>query len=252
MKTIAILGCGNIGRIIARRAENVRIVGVFDQQKDRREALAAACAAKACASFDALMALRFDLLVEAASIDAVQAYAPQALESGRDMIVLSVGALADGAFRERLEQLAQKNHARLLIPSGALIGLDNLKVGRICRLERLLLRTTKPPAALDVQVERPTCLFRGAASESIKRFPRNVNVAISLSLAAGRECEVEIWADPEATGNRHEVLVDGEFGHAELRIDNVPSPDNPRTSYLAALSVLALLDDADRPLHVGT
>lgn len=252
MKTIAILGCGSIGSIIARRARNVRIVGVFDRVGERAASVASACGASEFDSFDALMEQNFDLLVEAASTDAVREYAPRVIEAGRNLVVLSVGALADEDLRRRLEDLARASGARLHIPSGAVIGLDNLKIGRVSELTRLLLRTTKPPVALDVQVREPTCIFRGPASESIKLFPRNINVAVSLSLAAGRECEVEIWADPQATGNRHQIIADGEFGHAELTVDNVPSPDNPRTSYLAALSVLALIDDEDRPIRVGT
>lgn len=252
MKTIGILGCGNIGNIVARRAQNVRIVAVYDQVPERCRSVASLCGATACDSFEAFLATDFDVLLEAASIDAVQEFAPRAVESGRTLVVLSVGALADEAFRHQLEALARISGSRLHVPSGAVIGLDNLKIGRISEISHLLLRTTKPPAALGVTVDEPTCLFRGPASESIKRFPRNINVAVSLSLAAGRECEVEIWADPRASGNRHQVLVDGEFGRAELTVDNVPSPDNPRTSYLAALSVLALIDDEDRPIRVGT
>jgi aspartate dehydrogenase len=252
MKTIAILGCGNIGRIVAGQAQNVRIVGVFDQDRDRCHAVAALCGATACESFDALMTLDFDLLVEAASVEAVEEYSPRVIEAGRDLVMLSVGALADAGLRGRLENLARVSGARLRIPSGAVIGLDNLKVGRISRLDRLLLKTTKPPAALGVEVDESTCLFRGPATESIKQFPRNINVAVSLSLAADRECEVEIWADPQATGNRHQVIFEGEFGRAEITVDNVPSPDNPRTSYLAALSVLALIDDENHHIRVGT
>ena len=127
MKTIAILGCGNIGRIVAGQAENVRIVGVFDQDRDRCHAVAALCGATACESFDALMTLDFDLLVEAASVEAAEEYAPRVIEAGRDLVMLSVGALADDGLRARLENLARVSGAKLRIPSGAVIGLDNLK-----------------------------------------------------------------------------------------------------------------------------
>jgi aspartate dehydrogenase len=246
MKTIAILGCGSIGSIIARRARNVRIAAVFDQVAERAASVASICGARILDSFDALMEQDVDLLVEAASTDAVREYAPRVIEAGHNLVVLSVGALADDDLRQRLEDMARVSGARLHIPSGAVIGLDNLKIGRVSELTRLLLRTTKPPVALGVEVREATRLFHGPA------FPRNINVAISLSLAAGRECEVEIWAGPEAKGKRHQIIADGEFGHAELSVDNVPSPDNPRTSYLAAQSVLALIDDEDRPIRVGT
>jgi aspartate dehydrogenase len=83
-------------------------------------------------------------------------------------------------------------------------------------------------------------------------YPRNVNVAVALSLAAERPVDMELWADPDVTQNTHEVIVSGDFGEAAITVQNVPSPDNPATSYLAALSILTLLDDFDRPLLIGT
>lgn len=252
MKRIALLGCGNIGTIISRRAENVEIVAVYDQLAERRAALAELSGAADCASFDALLAHRFDLLIEAASPEAVRDHAAQAIRAGKELVVLSVGGLADAAFREGLEAEARAREVSLHIPSGAIMGLDNLKVGRFSELTGLLLCTTKSPESLGVEVTRKTCVFRGAASECVQQFPRNVNVAVSLSLAAGRECQVEVWADPGARANIHQIFAEGEFGRVEIKVENVPSPDNPRTSYLAALSVLALIEDYDRRIKVGS
>jgi predicted dinucleotide-utilizing enzyme len=95
-------------------------------------------------------------------------------------------------------------------------------------------------------------IFRGKANECIKEFPKNVNVSVALSLAAGREVDVELWADPDVDRNVHEIIAEGEFGDAYIRVRNTPSPDNPATSYLAALSILTLLRDMDDPLVVGT
>ena len=251
MKTIAILGCGNIGTIVAQRLADAEVVAVYDQLPERRTTLAALCGAASCASFTELLSHKFDLLIEAASPEAVRAHAAEAIQARRTLVVLSTGALTDPDFRHQLEQQALAHGVNLHIPSGAVMGLDNLKIGRISRLSRFLLRTTKPPAALGVEVKEPTCLFQGKASDCIVQYPRNINVAISLSLAAGRECEVEIWADPAAGANRHQIFAEGEFGRVEITVENQPSPDNPRTSYLAALSVLALIDNFDRPIKVG-
>lgn len=252
MKTIAILGCGSIGGAVARRANRFRVAAVYDRIPERRENLASLTGAADCPDFAALLDHPFDLLLEAASPEAVRTFAPVALENDRDVVVLSVGALADRAFHDELESTARAKGQRVLIPSGAVAGLDALKIGAVSPFRRLTLRTTKPPAALGVEAGERTCLFKGPAREAIAQFPRNINVATSISLAAGRECEVEIWADPDASGNQHQIVAEGEFGHAEIIVDNVPSPDNPRTSYLAALSVLALIEGQDNPIRVGT
>ena len=252
MVRIALLGCGNIGRIIATRADGIEIAAVYDADSSRTKELAAITGARACADFSALLASEFDTLVEAASIDAVRQFAQSTLESGHNLVVLSVGALADPELRTRLELEAERHDVRIHIPSGAIIGLDNLKVAAISRMTRLILITTKPAVALGVDVSVKTCQFRGSASDCIARFPRNVNVAVALSLATGREPEVELWADPVASTNTHLIIAEGEFGRAELKTDNLPCPDNPRTSYLAALSVLTLLRNLDCRLTVGT
>jgi aspartate dehydrogenase len=252
MTRIGLLGCGNIGRIIAKYRPATPCVAVYDRFPERAGALAESLDARACARFEDFIAMDFELLVEAASIEAVRAYAEPALRNGKDLVMLSVGALADADFRQRLVRIANERRRRIRIPSGALFGLDNLKIGRISRLDQLVMRTRKPPRSLGLEVSEPTCLFRGDASECVRRFPKNVNVAVTVSLAAGRPIQVELWADPALTRNTHEVIVDGEFGEADLRVSNLPSPDNPATSYLAALSILTLLDDLDNPLVVGT
>ena len=252
MTRIALLGCGNIGNIIARHAEGLDIVAVFDRDPAAAERLAARVGARACATFDELLASDYRVLVEAASVQAVAQYGEAALRRGRDLVVLSVGALADAALRERLTTLARQQGCRLHIPSGAVFGLDNLKVGRLSRLDTLRLRTTKPAAALGGEpVPERRLLFEGTAAECIRHYPRNINVAVALGLAAGREVMVEIWVDPAATRNRHEILAQGEFGEVRIDVQNVPSPDNPRTSYLAALSVLALLRGLGRSAAGG-
>ena len=165
--------------------------------------------------------------------------------------IRSVGALADEQFRAQLLTAAQTNGHRVHIPSGAIIGLDALRAAAVAGLDELRLQTTKPAKALGVSVAAKQCVFDGPASESIQRFPRNVNVAVAVSIAGGREADVEIWADPEADENKHEVTARGPFGELRADVTNVPCPDNPRTSYLAALSVLALLSGLDQPLVVG-
>ncbi len=164
---------------------------------------------------------------------------------------MSVGALADEAFREELLDTARENSCKIHIPSGAVLGLDNIKVGQIAKVDKILLRTTKSPASLKREITDRTQLFCGKAGDCVREFPKNTNVAESLSLAVGKDIDVELWADPAEDRNMHEIFFEGEFGEIYARIRNVPSPDNPATSYLAALSILSLLRNLDSPLVIG-
>lgn len=250
---IGLLGCGNIACIIARRKISADIVAVFDKDLSRSERLAAETGARAYRDFPEFLTGKFDILLEAASVEAVSQYAELSINSGKELIILSVGALAEPAFRQQLTETAIAQGTKIRIPSGALFGLDNLKVGRISRIDSIILRTTKNPASFGgLPIEEKTMLFHGTAKDCIKHYPHNVNVAVALSLAAGREVEVQLWVDPDCKRNSHEVLIRGEFGEADILVRNVPSPDNPATSYLAALSVLTLLEDLSVPIIVGT
>ena len=165
---------------------------------------------------------------------------------------MSVGALTEKEFRRQVREAALKNRRKVYIPSGAIFGLDNLKIGRISPVKRLLLRTTKSPASLGISTQERRLVFSGKAHECIKAYPKNVNVSVAMSLAAGRDTDVELYVDPAVDRNVHELMIEGDFGEVSIKITNVPSPDNPATSYLAALSILALLNNLDDPIVVGT
>ena len=252
MIRIGVLGCGNIGHIIAKHQENCEIVALYDQVYAKSRDLASECGGTAHQDFESFISAPFDYVVEAASVRAVRQYAENVLTHRKHLILLSVGALADPLFRGDLISVAEKAGRRIYIPSGAITGLDNLKVGQISNVSRLLLRTTKSPGSLGIETGKRTLVFRGKAHECIKEFPKNVNVSVALSLAAGRDADVELYADPEVERNIHEIEAEGEFGEIYIRVSNVPSPDNPATSYLAALSILTLLRNLERPLVVGT
>ena len=254
MLSIGMLGCGNIAGIIESQGGSiVKIAACYDIHAQRMKSYAQRPQAQQCADFDSFVNKDYSLLVEAASVEAVRDHLPDILTRGKDAVVLSVGAFSDASFLAQARQIATTNGCRIYVPSGAVFGLDNIKVARICSIDRLILRTTKSPGALGItDTAQRVCVFRGKASEAIRRFPRNVNVSVALGLAAGAEPEVELWADPSVTANRHEIEAVGAFGSVSITTDNVPSPNNPATSYLAALSVLTLLKDLDDPLVVGT
>lgn len=252
MINVGLLGCGNVGHILARHAENFRIVAVFDIIPDRAQELAALSHAEPYADFDEFLRQDTDIIVEAASVAAVRRYGEAILGAGKDLVVLSGGALADDEFRTRLIEAAQSAGRKIRVPSGAVTGLDNLKIGQISPLQTLLLRTTKSPGSLGLSTPARMEIFKGMAHECIKQYPKNINVAVALGLAAGREADVELFVDPDVERNVHEIFAEGEFGDIYIRVRNVPSPENPSTSYMAALSILTLLKNLDNPLVVGT
>jgi len=252
MMKIGLLGCGNIGHIIAGHAAGFTITAVYDKVPERAEEVSAISGARPYRDFESFISADTDIVVEAASVVAVWMHAPDILLHRKNLIVMSVGALADPAFRDKIRKTALSSGTKVYIPSGAIFGLDNLKVGRISNITRLLLRTTKSPVSLGLDARERKLIFSGKANECIKAFPKNVNVSVAMSLAAGQDTDVELWVDPAVDRNVHELFVEGDFGEAHIEVTNVPSPDNQATSYLAALSVLSLLQRMDDPIVVGT
>jgi aspartate dehydrogenase len=252
MRRIGLLGCGNVGEIIAHKREGFVITALHDAIYARAVAVENICGAPAYGSFDEFLAQDMDIVVEAASVAAVQAHAEAILLAGKDLVILSVGALTDEPFRDHLKACAAQTGKKIYIPSGAITGLDNLKVCQIAEVSKILLRTTKNPCSLGIEADRPTLLFKGSARDCIRRYPKNINIAVAIELASGHEAEVELWADPSTDRNTHELFVEGEFGDITITVKNLPSPENPATSYLAALSVLSLLRNLDNPMQIGT
>jgi aspartate dehydrogenase len=207
-----------------------------------------------------------DLLIESASQNAVRFIVPRALEAGCDVMVLSVGALVDEALRENIFRLAKQNNCNLYFPSGAVVGIDGIISASAGEISSVSLTTRKPPSGLAgapyitckgielEKIEKETLIFEGPASEAVKAFPANVNVAATISLAGiGFErTKVRIIADPAASRNIHEITVEGKFGRFFTKVENLPSPDNPKTSYLAALSAISTLKMILNPVKIGT
>lgn len=253
---LGILGCGAIGGAIARFAveeAGIEEVVLFDQDAGRAGSLAEQTGASVADSVDALTAAS-DLVVEAASQQAARDHLLPILEAGRSAVVLSMGALADDAFRARLEAAARAHHVKLYLPSGAVAAVDGLKAGALAGVKSVTLVTTKPPAGLGVDVDRWTTLFDGSAREAVEKYPQNVNVAACLSIAGigFDRTRVQVVADPMATRNSHKVILEGDFGRIRCEVENLPSPENPKTSWLASLSAMATLKRILAPIQVGT
>ena len=249
---IGLIGCGNIASLLHHCIKGADFLVVFDRHMERAEAVAQQFEAIPTDDFGTFLSYDLDVVIEAASVEAVRDYGYDLLSKGCDLVVLSSGALAETAFRLKLEEAALRHGTRLHIPSGAVFGLDNAGIGKVGGLQKVKMRTVKPPRSLHVETDTKQCLFRGSAFECIKHFPKNANAAVSLSLASGIDADVEIWADPQSTTIRHEIEMEGAFGSVSIAINNLPSPYNPSTSYLAVLSVCALLSVIKEPVTVGS
>jgi aspartate dehydrogenase len=189
-----------------------------------------------------------DVVVEAASVEAAAQWAVPLVEAGKQVVMLSVGALVDPALRRRLEAVQVRGGGKVYVPAGAVGGLDLLEAMQMGGLDGVRLTTTKPPAAL---AGAPAgILYAGPATEAIRRYPQNVNVAVAVGLAGvGPEStQVVLQSDPGVTANVHQVEAWGRSGRVAWRVENRPLPDNPKTSYLAALSVLAVLKKFSEPI----
>jgi aspartate dehydrogenase len=264
-RRVGILGLGAIGRPVARAVAagmpGLVLAGATSLDAARARAfLASLPGAPPFLGFEALLE-RADVVVEAATQAALVERAPAILEAGRDLVVLSVGALLD--HPEWVERAAARG-VRIHAPSAAIAGLDGLKGAAVDgHLDAVVMETRKPPrglagapgvAGLDLgALTAPTLVFEGTAREACRAFPANVNVVAAVSLAGlgpDRTC-IRIHADPSIDRNRHTVTAEGAFGRLRIEIDNVPS-ENPRTGKLAYLSTIAYLRDLGAPLRVGT
>ncbi len=270
MMKIGLIGCGAIGAQICRAIDNklvdAQLVAIYDRSAERCERLLGLLNNKPEILSPGELIFGADLVIECASTAAVREHGLSVLESGKDLMVLSAGAFADQGLLERFINAASANNCKIYIPSGAIAGLDGLKSASIAHIDRVMITTTKNPEGLkgapyivknNIDLEsfhEKTLLFEGSADDAIAAFPANINVAVSLGIAGTgtRNTQVRVFVDPQATSNIHEISVEGAFGRLTCCVENIPSPDNPRTSFLAALSAVATLKKIAEPLQIGT
>ncbi len=252
---VGIVGTGAIGSEVARAAsamEGVDSLLLFDIDPDATKQLRKLPRTKVAASAAALVE-GVDLVIECANKGVVQTVVRDALAKGKKAMLLTIGALADDKLREDLIGLAKKHGGKIYLPSGAVMGVDGVKAAAEGDLKSVTLVTTKPPAGIQKGTDRWTLLFSGPAREAVEQFPKNVNVAATLSLAGlgFDQTHVQVAIDPLATRNSHKVIIEGSFGRARIEVENLPSPTNPATSYLASLSAIALLRRIVSPVEIG-
>jgi aspartate dehydrogenase len=256
---VCLIGYGAIARILERTLddypESARVVGVLGHSYETGRKTPHGI--PYLRNLEALFAAEPDIVVECAGHDAIKSLGPALLEAGVALVLASVGALADAELERSLRDSMQKGGGRLIIPSGAIAGLDGIAAAKIVGIDTVQYRSRKPPRSwkgtaaegmVDLDnLSKATIFFRGDAREACMRFPQNANVTAAIALAGvGFEnTGVVLEVDPETISNEHQILVTGPFGLIEIAIKGTPLPDNPKTSTLAAYSLVhALLREA--------
>ena len=251
---VGILGCGAIATVITdfvlEGKISVDIKFFYDQNPKRAENLALKVDGTKVMSVHDMLD-HVDLVIEAASSQAVIEFVPSIIARGKDVIIMSVGALIDPEFKNHLETLATENKCRIYTPSGAIVGLDGIKSASIGKIKEVNLLTRKPPKSLGIPGDKKTILYEGKSTEAVRKFPQNMNVAATLSIACDKEVDVKIIADPEVEQNIHEVQVVGDFGEFKTTTQNRSCNNNPKTSVLAAYSAIKLLKSLNENSRIG-
>lgn len=269
---VALLGGGTIGRLVLERARRGELPGMEIIALAGRSgsspaaALAGEFGVPYVVGGAQLVAMRPDTVVEAASHAAVKEHLVALLAAGINVVVLSAGALVDDVLCRGAEEAARSSGALLYVPSGGIGGLDVLKTACIAGVDTVTIQVAKPPAAWKgiAYVEQrgfrleglggPLVLFEGPARAGVPHFPQNVNIAAVLALSGigWERTRLKVVADPALQLNTHTIHVAGRSGRFSVVLENVPSPENPKTSWLACYSALAALKSLGSKVRYGT
>ena len=269
MVRVGLVGCGTIGSRLALTVDRAlkryaKIVVLHDVDQTHAQALQRKLSSHPPIVSLPVLIRRSQLVLEAASVHAVGDVLASALRQHRDVLVMSVGGLL---LNTEWRRAAARSRGKVVLPSGALAGLDGVKAVAIGgRLQHVRLTSSKPPRALAEapyvrarrlrleRLTRPRTIFDGSARDAVKAFPQNTNVAAALALASGvsdRRFRVRVVADPTIRFNRHEIEVAGDCGRLQCRIESRPSA-NPKTSEVAVRSAIAALERMFASVSVGT
>ena len=255
---ITIIGCGSIGSKLAKAADEmneVKRIYLMDITKGTAEKVAAGLNKAIVIESVEDELYHSDLVIESASQEAAREILPKVVARGVDIMMMSVGSLVDDDFRTMMFEKAKVSEAKIYIPTGALCGVDGLRSASVDEMEEVELITMKGPKSLlgvkyieekgiDVEkITEKTTIYSGYAREAVKLFPRNVNVAATVSLLGigFDKTKVTVVVDPNITSNSHELRIKGNFGVMNCHTYNIPEPDNPKTSHLATLSAISAL-----------
>ena len=263
---VAIAGLGAVGKVVARALDEgipgASLAAVSARNVGRAHDFMAGLARPAPVVPIADLAQHTDIVIECAPSELLPDIAGPFLAAGKKVVVLSVGALL---AHPELEEAAVRGGGEILVPTGALLGLDAVAAAREGTIHSVRMITRKPPLGLanapyliqhgiDISnLASPVRVFSGSAREAARGFPANLNVAVALSLAGigPDRTWLEIWADPQVTRNTHRIEVDSDSAAFGMTIENIPS-ENPKTGLITARSVIALLRKLAAPVKVGT
>lgn len=266
---VGIIGCGAIGSrmaaaIVRDFQKDCRISGMYDIDVRRTTQLADELGLKNVTkrSVESLISAS-DCIVEAVNSDHTLEIIEKVIRAKKSVLAMSVGKLLNAA---KLFSLAKKNKCYILLPSGAIAGVDAIKAASLVKTNSITLTTRKPVtgfqgnAYLDAQgidmskITEETVIFEGNVHEAVKHFPQNINVAATIALACQdpEKLHIKIVVSPEYTRNTHEIELDGDFGKIHTKTENVVCPDNPKTSYMAVLSGLQTLKQYCTGILIGT
>ena len=264
---VGIAGFGTVGRAVGKALDTgvpgLQLTAVTTRQNQKAKARLEKFRTEVpVVSIDEMQALT-EITVECAPADAFPGIAEPVLKAGNSLVTVSGAAILR---HPEIIELAQEFGGRIILATGALLGLDAVRAASEGVIHSVKMTTRKPPAALakaryltehgiDIEnLDKPVLIFAGSAREGAENFPANVNVAAALGLAGigPDKTRLEIWADPGKTRNTHHISVDADSASFEMHIENVPTDENPGTGKLTALSLIAALRAMRAPLRVGS
>lgn len=264
---VAIVGLGAIGQTLVRAlaggaVPGVALAGVAVRDQAKGEAILRSLGIDVPICEPGRLPQIADYIVECAPAAVFDQVVRPLLDAGKKVIALSVGAILS---HPDLIDLARERGGQIIVPTGALLGLDAVCAAAEGKIESVTMVTRKPIAGLlgapylienNIDISKFTeakLIFRGSARDAAKGFPANLNVAVALSLAGigPDKTTLEIWADPTVTRNIHRIVVKSDSSSIDMTIENIPS-ENPKTGRITALSVIALLRKLTAPVRVGS
>lgn len=259
MMRVGIIGGGAICRYVLERAneekqQSFTVTSVVVRDVEKYAELAETYDVLLFDDLTQFLRSDIDVVVEATTIEAAREYVPTALTT-HDVVVISIGAFNDRHFSTRVYDKAKKYKTRLFVPSGAIGGLDLIQhVAASNTVDEISLVTKKPAHTLtEEKLKEQKVIFEGTASEAVAKYPRNMNVSVALGLAGlgFSKTSVQLIADPTIQKNVHHIEARGDFGKASFEIENEPLKENPKSSYLAAISIVGTLENMNKALIIG-
>ena len=265
---LGLIGFGAVGSAVAEaiqegKAGDARLVQVLVRSPQKHAQDDGSRTWRLTADPDAFFSEPMDLVVETAGHEALRQYAVRALRSGRDLLTISAGAFAEDDLLQQIREEAAASGRRVLIPSGAIGGLDAITSAAVGGLKEVTIITRKPPRAwkgtvaerrVDLSgLTEPVCLYAGPAREAAKLYPQNVNVQATLALAGiGLDAtRSAVYADPSVHHNTHEIAARGAFGEIRITISNLASEASAKTGKIVAMSVIKAIRNLTSSFVVG-